>query len=556
VGAATDLEADLLPVRMLNEYVYCRRLFWLEYVAREFEHSHDTLDGARVHRTVDRAHGAVRDAEALPADGTTKSSRGVELASRELGITGIIDLLEERADGTAVPVDYKRGRIPPIPEQAYPPERIQVALQGMLLRANGFRSERGALYFAGSKARVDVLFSDALLADARDVIAGARTLLVSGTMPQPLVDSPKCPGCSLVGICLPDETNRLREERAGSVIRPLAPPGGERYPLYVLSAGASIGKSGGVLQVRREGSVAEEARLLDTSHISLFGNVQISTQALRSALDANIPVFYLSFGGWLYGESLPIDGHSLDARIRQFAVAADPDASLPIARAIVEGKLRNQRTMVRRALGGEATRALAELAFCINRARVAPNADALLGHEGYGAKLYFGCFQRMLKPGIAFDFDGRNRRPPLDPTNALLSFAYALLVRDCVAALHTVGLDPALGLFHRARPGRPSLALDLAEEFRPLIADSAVLSALNMGELDADDFIRRGIGVALTENGRKAFIGTYERRVATTVTHPRFGYSTTYRKVLSLQARLLARTLEGDVAEYPAFTTR
>jgi CRISPR-associated protein Cas1 len=162
----------------------------------------------------------------------------------------------------------------------------------------------------------------------------------------------------------------------------------------------------------------------------------------------------------------------------------------------------------------------------------------------------------MLRNRGGFDFSGRNRRPPRDPVNATLSFLYALLVRDCVAALLSVGLEPGLGLFHRVRLGRPSLALDLAEEFRPLIADSIALSALNTGELVSTHFVQRGLGVALTDTGRRAAIGAYERRMGQEVIHELFGYALSYRRVLAIQARLLARCLEGDIPAYPAFTTR
>ncbi len=227
-----------------------------------------------------------------------------------------------------------------------------------------------------------------------------------------------------------------------------------------------------------------------------------------------------------------------------------------VARAIVEGKIRNQRTLVRRSLGTGAKRPLAYLAFCAKQSQRARSEDELLGLEGSAARTYFECFGAMLRAGMGFDFTSRNRRPPRDPVNALLSFAYALLVRDAVAALLSVGLEPGLGVFHRMRPGRPSLALDLAEEFRPLIADSVVLSACNTGEIEPGHFVASGIGVALNEHGRRSFISAYERRLSATVEHPLFGYSASYRRILSIQARLLARYFEADIPAYQPFMTR
>jgi CRISPR-associated protein Cas1 len=543
-------EAAQIPLRMVNEFVYCPRLFWLEYVDREFADSYDTVDGRRVHRNVDRPSvGAMEDDEEL------RDLRSVTLSSERLGVVGTLDLVE-RAAGEAIPVDYKRGRVPNVPERAYDPERVQLCLQGLLLREAGFRCERGYLYFAASRTRVEVPFHDDLITAALRAVAEARVLTATGRIPPPLEDSPKCPRCSLVGICLPDETNALRATEPRQV-RPLVVPAEVAGPVYVVDPGASVGKSEDVLQIKKDRAVVDEVRLIDCSHLSVFGNVQVSTQAARALLERGSAVFYFSFGGWLNGMTIPPAGHSLDARIAQHRCWADPERSLALARSIVEGKVRNQRTLVRRSLGKDgASRELGQLAFFVNQCSRVRSADELLGVEGMAARTYFACFARMLRVGSDFVFADRNRRPPRDPVNATLSFLYALLVRDCVAALLAVGLDPGLGLFHTLRLGRPSLALDLAEEFRPLVADSVALSALNTGELEKEHFVQRGAGVALTDDGRRAVIKAYERRMSTTIVHDLFGYSASYRRVLAIQARLLARYLEADIPSYPAFTTR
>lgn len=158
---------------------------------------------------------------------------------------------------------------------------------------------------------------------------------------------------------------------------------------------------------------------------------------------------------------------------------------------------------------------------------------------------------------FTFDFTSRNRRPPRDPVNALLSFAYSLLTKDLTIICHCIGFDPFVGFFHQPRFGRPALALDLLEEFRPLIADSAVLSAINTRMVTPADFIRVGAAVSLKpSSGRKAFIRAYEQRMDTLVTHPLFGYRVNYRRVLEIQARLLARVIEGEVSRYRGFETR
>lgn len=185
---------------------------------------------------------------------------------------------------------------------------------------------------------------------------------------------------------------------------------------------------------------------------------------------------------------------------------------------------------------------------------------SLLGSEGVAAQRYFCEFSGLLKSGSAecpeFDFKTRNRRPPRDPVNALLSFAYAILTREWAIVLQNVGFDPYMGFYHQTRYGKPALALDLMEEFRPLIAESVVITAINNGEVRNKDFISRFGSVSLTPEGRRRFLQTYERRMSQEITHPVFGYRVSYRRVLELQARLLGRYLLGEIPAYPSFTTR
>jgi CRISPR-associated protein Cas1 len=194
-----------------------------------------------------------------------------------------------------------------------------------------------------------------------------------------------------------------------------------------------------------------------------------------------------------------------------------------------------------------------------------------LGIEGSAARVYFEHFGGMLKPGEAptdplnavgqppqwkFDFRGRNRRPPRDPVNALLSLGYSLLAKDFTIACQAVGLDPYLGFFHLPRPGRPALPLDLMEPFRPLIVDSTVITAINTRMVYPEHFVAAGHGVTCTEPGRKAFFRAYEQRMDTLVTHPMFDYRVSYRRLLEIQTRLLARVITKEIDSYPAFVTR
>lgn len=555
--APTQAEQPLLPVRMLNEFAYCPRLFHLEWVQREWADNADTLDGKRVHKRVDKpsARGlqpATSDAE--PDELFTQHARSVDLGDATLGLVARIDLVEAEGDH-ATPIDYKRSKRPDVPGGAYEPERVQVCAQGLLLRAHGFRSEQGVLYFAGSRERVDVPFTDALIARTLELRDQARAAAAADRPPPPLVDSPKCPRCSLVGICLPDEQNALLG-RSTEGIRPLVPPRDDALPLHIQEHGAVVSKQAAELVIKRKQDQPTRVRLKDVSRINLHGSAHITLPALRAALGSGIPVGLFTYGGWYYGKVQGHDHKNVLLRQAQFATARDPERCLTLARRLVRAKIKNTRVMLRRNSRALDRRVLDDLAGHARRAEHADSLDTLLGIEGSAARLYFQHFSGMLRQDIPFAFDGRNRRPPRDPVNALLSFAYALLTSEWTATLSTVGFDPYQGFYHQPRYGRPSLALDLMEEFRPIIADSVVIGAINNGVIGPDDFVLTATAAALTPAGRKRFIQAFERRLDDLVTHPVFDYRLSYRRVLDVQARLLARHLIGEIDDYPEFVTR
>jgi CRISPR-associated protein Cas1 len=557
-NSALDLgEVPLLPVRMLNEFTYCPRLFHLEWVQREWADSADTVDGKRVHKRVDKPSArGLQPADPEESDPAlfTQHARSVDLGDAVLGLIARIDLVE--ADGDmATPIDYKRGKRPDVPGGAYEPERVQVCAQGLLLRAHGFRSEGGILYFAGSRERVDVPFTDALIERTLALRDQARVAAAAPHPPAPLVDSPKCPRCSLVGICLPDEQNALLG-RSTEGIRPLVSLNDDALPLHVQEYGAVVSKQAAELVIKRKDAELERVRLKDVSRINLHGSAHITLPALRAALDNGIPVGLFTHGGWYYGRVQGHDHKNILLRQAQFATARDPTRCLAIARRLVCAKIKNCRVMLRRNCRVLDRSVLDDLAGHARRASHAESLDTLLGIEGSAARLYFQHFSGILRQDVPFSFDTRNRRPPRDPANALLSFAYALLTAEWTATLSIVGFDPYQGFYHQPRYGRPSLSLDLMEEFRPIIADSVVIGAINNGVLDDGDFLVTATAAALTPAGRRRFLQAFERRLDELVTHPVFGYRLSYRRVLDVQARLFARHLTGEIDEYPEFVTR
>ncbi len=552
-------DAPLVPARMVNEYVYCPRLAYLMWVQGEWAETGDTVEGRFVHRRVDRPGPALPEPEAL-GEGAAIHARSVTLASQRLGLIAKIDLVEAD-DGQVVPVDYKRGKRPHVATGAYEPERVQVCAQGLLLEEHGYTCVEGALYYAESRERVRVPFEPALRAATLQAIHELRLSAATGRLPPPLVDSPKCPRCALVGICLPDEVGYLRNHDLAP--RPIAVPADDALPLHVQAQQARIRKAGDTLEIEAEDAPKVTARLIDVSEVSVFGAVSITTPALHELMRRDIPVSFHSHGGWFLGVAAGLGARNVELRTAQYRASFDPAFCLRFARDLVQAKILNGRTLLRRNWRGdegERDAVLRDLKRSAARAGQASGLDALLGIEGEAASVYFRAVPALLKPaddGLPpFQFERRNRRPPADPVNALLSFAYAILTRTLATALAGCGLDPLRGYYHQPRHGRPALALDLMEPFRPILADSAVLQAINGGELQPEDFVTTSAGCALTASGRRRFLGTIERRLSQETTHPLFGYRVSLRRLIQVQCRLLGRHLLGEIERYPHYLPR
>jgi len=552
-------DQPLLPARMVNEFQYCPRLAYLEWVQGEWADSADTVEGRHTHRRVDRPGGTLPAPNDIEAT-TRIHARSITLSSTRLGLIAKLDLIEGDED-SLVPVDYKRGKRPHIPKGAYDPERVQLCVQGMLLEENGYTCGEGVLYYSESRERVRVVFDDELRTLTRAAIDGLRLIAAGGQMPPPLEDSPKCPRCSLVGICLPDEVNFFRKGQDSP--RPLAVAREEAMPVYVQANKAKVAKKGETLEISVEDHKVQTVRLLDTSQVVLMGNVYMTMPTLHELLRREIPVSWHSYGGWFLGHSASTGHKNVELRTAQYRTSFDESRCLHIARVLVHNKILNSRTLLRRNWRGEEDPKplLANLKRDAEHALHAPDQSTLLGIEGSAAARYFGAFSQLIKRdadtrSLVFDFNRRDRRPPPDPVNALLSYAYTVLVRTWTITLSTVGFDPYRGFYHQPRYGRPALALDMMEPFRPLIAESSVLYAINNGEVRPSDFISAAGSSTLTSEGRKRFIGTIERRLGQEITHPLFGYRASYRRILEIQARLLGRYLLGDIDDLPAFTTR
>jgi CRISPR-associated protein Cas1 len=574
-------DANLLPLRMLNEYAYCPRLFHLMHVEGRWADNVYTVEGRNVHRRVDQMDHVLPDPEAaeesedIQADETQTKAKGgddpptvtrsVNIGSDTLGLTGKLDLVST-ADEWAVPVETKRGKVPNIPERCYEPERVQLMAQGLLLRENGYQCDHGVLYFAGSRSRVDVPFTDELEQRTLELLEQAKDATTAILPPAPLEDSPKCNGCSLAGICLPDETLLLQQREGeqektsepGEVRRFFAPRD-TAQPLYVQEQGARVCKNNKVLVIWKQKEKLATVRLADVSQLVLCGNISVTAQTLHLLCEEGIPVVHLSMGHWFYGITQGMGLKNGFLRAAQYPCASDTTRCLQVARQIVAAKVAAQRTFLRRNATGISQQDLDDLAQQDQNARTATSLASLLGTEGLAAKTYFANFSRMIKTDAmdhTWDFNNRNRRPPRDPINALLSFGYAMLTKECTIALASEGFDPYWGFYHQPRHGRPGLALDLMEEFRTPVVDSAVITAINTGMVRQKDFEITKAGCAMKPAARKAFIQAYENRLDQLVTHPVFDYRCSWRSVIRLQAKLLARWVRKEIDAYPGMVTR
>lgn len=578
-----------MPVRRLHNYLYCPRLFYLQWVENIFEENADTAAGSATHRQTDQPSRFDEERATALREGLPEGSRvrSLRLESAELNLVGVVDVIEGEADGACI-VDYKKGaarRLDDGTRIAKENDAVQMAAYALLLREHGTLVASAEVYYAEEKRRMPVPLTDELFAKTRATLAEARATAAAGKLPPPLVNDRRCDYCSAYPVCLPRESTwwshaRERASAEDAQLRLSFPPGelpleftGEppadhdpipppRPPrddgelLVVQKPGAQVGQRGGEFVVTIQGEIVRKLPLHQVRAIYLYGAVQLTAQAAESCLEHSIDVAYFAASGRFLGLLRGLPASGVDARLGQARLFGEPFFRLKLARETIRAKISNQRTMLMRN-GDVPDRVLRLLAEARDATEDTRDLTELLGVEGAAANLYFEQFASMLKGAEwKFDFAGRNRRPPRDPVNALLSLGYSILAKELAGVCHAVGLDPFLGFMHQPRYGRPALALDLMEEFRPLIADSVAISLVNRGEIDSGDFIRSATGTFLNEQGRRRFWEAWFRRIDTEVKHPEFGYKMSYRRMLEVQARQLWRVVRGDAPTYHGFTTR
>ncbi len=554
--AEQTTDEPLIRIMALHALVYCERLFYLEEVEEIRVADHNVYAGRRLHDNIDKGPDVY----------------SLELASERLGIRGKVDVARREAGHLTI-IEHKKGKSHNGAE-AWPSDRLQVLAYACLLAEHTGEpiTEITIRYHADRRNIIIPIDREEAEHEIKSTVARARALRSSIERPPVTVSEQLCRTCSLAPVCLPEE-ERFAESKGVKPER-LFPPDETRRVLHVVEQGASIGKDGEQFLVWLPDGTKKTFPGMTISALVLHGNVQISTQAIHFCVANEINVHWLSYGGNYVGAVAPGAG-GVQRRVRQYQALQDQALKVRLGLRIAQAKVENQlRYLLRSTRGGNGTPRETETSDGIERLRQSIESlsiiegeieaactrgkvmdtewsesikDRIRGHEGYAGKEYFSILPKVLnmEEGDLLHFSGRNRRPPKDPFNALLSFGYALLYRDCVGAILTVGLEPSLGVMHTARSTSYPLALDLMELFRLILWDMPLIGSVNRKQWTKEDFdISKG-QVWLNADGRRKAIGLYEARKQEKWKHPVLDYSLSYARTIELETRLLEKEWTG-----------
>lgn len=528
-----------LRVNALHALLYCERLFYLEEVEELYQADERVYAGRRLHEALERKNSSTDGIETLILESAT------------LGLRGKVDCLKSQ-HGQWIPYEHKRGRslrkngVP----TAWPSDRIQVLAYAILIEdCFQVNIQEARVRYHAENVVVSVPVTDVERAEVQSWIDKGNTLRMTRERPEVTSNEKLCVHCALAPVCLPEEV-RVMEEPTHKAHR-FFPADDTRQIIHVLNADNKIGRSGNQLKVSHIKGEQPDKYLPvhQIGQLVLHGFSQISTQALAFCLENEIGVHLLSGGGRYIGVFQSGTG-TVQRRIRQYAALSNADFCLMLARKTVENHAENQRQVLMRYQRGlsepapEIRQAIEQMAILIKSINQAEDLDSLRGYEGNVANQYFQTMPLLLSGTVskAMHPKGRNRRPPTDRFNALLSFGYSLLFKDVLNAILIVGLEPALGFYHQPRSQAQPLVLDLVELFRVLLVDIPVLNSVNRQQWDPElDFDIAGAQVWLSEAGRKKWIDIYERRKNESWKHPVIGYSLTYARLMELEIRLLEK---------------
>jgi CRISPR-associated protein Cas1 len=538
-------ETPEVPIRVmaLHALAYCERLFYLEEVEEIRVADAAVYAGRELHETLEQQEGEKRQV--------------FELSSETLGIVGKLDAVRHR-DGGWVVYEHKRGR-PRSPlrkgdsYEAWESDALQVYAYCLLLEEHlGREVAEGRIRYHAAGVTVRLPVTEAARKQVSDAVARGRALRVALDRPPVSKNERLCIRCSLAPVCLPEE-ERLAENPAWEALR-LFPRKQDNTVLHVTTPGARVGKAGDQISIVTPDGQGEQFPLAQVESVVVHGFAQITTQAVQQCVLNAIPVHWISAGGFYTTSAVP-GVSQVQRRIRQYEALRESQFKLELAKKLVHAKIEGQLRYLLRATRG--TTRTAEITSSVTRLRESLAAlnnaectESLLGLEGQAGRAWFAVYpNKLLSDTISDDFfiKGRNRRPPRDRFNALLSFGYALLYRSVMESVLSVGLEPAFGFYHAPRSAAHPLVMDIMELFRVPLWDIPLLGAVNRRHFDPQtDFCISPGRVWLSQEGKKKTIVLYERRLQELWKHPVIGYSLEYGRAIELEVRLLEKEWTGS----------
>lgn len=532
---------DTIRVSALHAFAYCQRLFYLEEVEELYTQDAAVFAGRRLHAELERQED--EDWEEL------------YLTSEELGLRGRVDALRTR-NGQTIPYEHKRGRSHRDKNkqpQAWESDKLQILAYCYLLEsALHIPIQEGRIRYHSDNVLIHVPFDEAGKLLVEQAIAQAKTLRNSTHRPPVTENERLCTRCSLSPVCLPEEA-RLAHNQEWETIR-LFPQDDERQILHILEPGTLVGRTGEQIKITKKNQPTQKVAVQQIGQIVLHSFAQISTQAMHFCAYKGIGIHFVSGGGRYVG-SFDLRQGSIQRRINQYQALSQPNICLELAKKLVNCRGKGQRKFLMRSKRNlpspsvKLHHTINQMKKVLKQVSCAQSIESLLGLEGNLAALYFGALPCLFASDVPGElrFTHRNRRPPKDRFNCLLSFGYGLLIKDVMNAILSVGLEPALGFYHQPRTQAPPLGLDLMEIFRVPLVDMVVMGSVNRHQWDIkEDFEIRGQQVWLSHGGKKKFVHLYEQRKEKTWKHPVTGYSLTYRRLLELEVRLLEKEWMGE----------
>jgi CRISPR-associated protein Cas1 len=522
---------DLVKVMALHSLHYCERLCYLEEVEENYLTNAKIFSGRSLHESLKKE------------EEETGEWTSIELSNESVGLIGKVDAVRYR-DGSYIPYEHKNGRSNS--GKGWLPDIVQVSAYAMLLEKEyGTKITEGRIRYHKDNVLVKILIDSEIRSLVINSINTIRNLKKQVQRPPITTNEKLCVYCSLAPICLPEE-ERYVEHIKDAPIR-LFPKNQEKITVHVVDQGSRIGKAGDVIKITNKEGKEVTFPYKNVGSLVLHGFSQISTQLLHFCSYNNISVHWLTTGG-KYISSLANNSGNVQTKIRQYEALTKEDIRLHLTKTCILAKVSSQLRYILRSTKNnrntEIDTLINDLRYSLRGIAKSEDVDSIRGYEGIAGKNYFTLLSSLIKNEVSEDlhFCDRNRRPPKDRFNAILSFGYSLLYQLVLQSVLTVGLEPSFGFFHTPRSAAYPLVMDVMELFRVMLWDMVVIGSLNRMQWDPiNDFNATKDSVWLSNEGKKKAIQLFEKRLEDTWKHPIINYSMSYSRLVELEIRLLEK---------------